>query len=718
VSNREIQFFLTLRDEATKKWQQFQQQVGSGAKNIEAAMQNIGRIIAGVFSVMAIKSFVAASNEAEQAQVALSAVLASTQHAAGMTQGELVNLAKSLESVTRFEEDTIVSGEAMLLSFTDIGKNIIPQATEAALNLAEKFHLDVPQAAKILGKALEDPAQGMMTLKKVGIILDDSQKDSIKTFIRMGDTVSAQKVILDALGTAVGGLAREMGESGAGKIAQFENSIKHLKEAFGDIVKGIMVAVMPTLKAVIDAIQSAPVPIQTMILVVGGLTTAIIVLNSALITNPITWVIIGIAAAVVGLTAAFGPNKKAIEDEKEAMEQAKIAADKYQISLTEMTKAQRVVEIQALNTAITLQIGFIADLAREYYRLGENSLTDLHRRKDLKIAIQDAIKVLAEERQHLKDVQDATKAVSDTQIQAYKSQKEYDDNIKNLEEDLKNLSIGSEEYIAKLAEVIKKKRELKTIEDSAKAAALEKLDPIPPLIKYNDNLNKNISQLKGVITAHQNLEKELKAVPAMIVKIDDSSQKMFSDMIKGAEGYSSTLDVLQNSMVTGFQAAFSGAAGAGKTFIKSLLTGFIDMIQGMIFAAEAASLAKAVTSWGVTLISDLPWLAAATAALQEARAIVNRFHEGGEMGYGGHRISLASDERPAVLKVGETVRTKEQEANIQRGGGNIFHFHFPGIVTNEEGVVAVMKRALEQSGFNSLTDLITNDRKGYSFGIV
>jgi hypothetical protein len=213
-------------------------------------------------------------------------------------------------------------------------------------------------------------------------------------------------------------------------------------------------------------------------------------------------------------------------------------------------------------------------------------------------------------------------------------------------------------------------------------------------------------------------KEELKTVSTVCVAIDNSSQKMFSDLMKGAEGFSSTLDVLQNGMIVGFQAAFSGAEGAGRTFMKSLLLGFIDMIQGMIFAAEAASLAKAVVSWGATLISDLPWLLGATAALQLARGIVNRFHEGGEMGAVGQRVPLASDERQAVLKVGETVRTKEQEANLQKGGGHTFHFHFPGVVTNEEGVVKVIKSALEKSGFNSLTDLITNDRKGYSFGTV
>ena len=137
----------------------------------------------------------------------------------------------------------------------------------------------------------------------------------------------------------------------------------------------------------------------------------------------------------------------------------------------------------------------------------------------------------------------------------------------------------------------------------------------------------------------------------------------------------------------------------------------LSMVQTMIFAAEAASLAKAVTSWGATLISDLPWLAGATAALQLARAAVSKFHDGGTMGYDGQRIPLKSDERPAILRVGETVIPEGKSS-----GGNTLHVHFHGPVSNEEGMLNILKRGLEKSGFTSLNALITNDRKGYSFG--
>lgn len=134
----------------------------------------------------------------------------------------------------------------------------------------------------------------------------------------------------------------------------------------------------------------------------------------------------------------------------------------------------------------------------------------------------------------------------------------------------------------------------------------------------------------------------------------------------------------------------------------------------MAIIEGAEAVVKALPNIPLAVIAGA-MAAAEIAVIQSEEA--PKFHGGGEMDYSGQRIPLANDERPAVLKVGETVRTPEQEKNLQRGG-NTFHFHFPGVVTNEEGVVKVIKSALEKSGFNSLTDLITNDRRGYSFGTV
>src|SRR3990167_10895812 len=60
--------------------------------------------------------------EAQAVQAQLDAVLRSTGGAAGITRQAAIDLADSLTKVTRFSDETILSGENMLLTFTSIGK--------------------------------------------------------------------------------------------------------------------------------------------------------------------------------------------------------------------------------------------------------------------------------------------------------------------------------------------------------------------------------------------------------------------------------------------------------------------------------------------------------------------------------------------------------------------------------------------------------------------
>jgi hypothetical protein len=91
--------------------------------------------------------------ESEKAMAELNAVLKSTKGVAGVSIDALTAHAEALQKVTMFSDEAINAGQSMLLTFTNIGADVFPQATEAVLNLAEKFG-SVDQAAVQLGKAL------------------------------------------------------------------------------------------------------------------------------------------------------------------------------------------------------------------------------------------------------------------------------------------------------------------------------------------------------------------------------------------------------------------------------------------------------------------------------------------------------------------------------------------------------------------------------------
>lgn len=192
--------------------------------------------------------------EAETIQAALNAVLTSTKGAAGMTAESVNALATSLQNVTTYEDDAIVQGENLLLTFTGIGKDVFPQATEAMLDMSTALGQDMKSSAIQLGKALNDPIAGATALRKVGVALTDAQEAQIKAFVASGDVMSAQKVILKELATEFGGAAKAAGQTMAGQMAILQNKIGAVKDTIG----AALLPVLTRLATMLNDVFSKP----------------------------------------------------------------------------------------------------------------------------------------------------------------------------------------------------------------------------------------------------------------------------------------------------------------------------------------------------------------------------------------------------------------------------------------------------------------------------
>lgn len=99
----------------------------------------------------------------------------------------------------------------MLLTFTNIGKDVFPNATAMTLDMATAMNGGLaPSAEQLsnqaiqLGKALNDPIMGMGALRKVGVAFTEAQKEQITTLQQSGDIMGAQKIILAELATEFG----------------------------------------------------------------------------------------------------------------------------------------------------------------------------------------------------------------------------------------------------------------------------------------------------------------------------------------------------------------------------------------------------------------------------------------------------------------------------------------------------------------------------------
>ena len=218
--------------------------VGSALGGIATAAIAAGAALTALVTAGLVSS-VKSAVESQDAIANLEATLKSTGGAVGLTSAELQKMASEFQNVTRFSDETILNGEAMLLTFTSIGKDIFPQATEAMLNLSQKMGGDVSGAAIQLGKALNDPIGGVTALRRVGVQFNDEQEKMIKGMVESGDLMGAQTLILKELETEFGGLAVAMGDTFAGKIEILKNRFDEIKEGIGN-------ALIPILEILLD----------------------------------------------------------------------------------------------------------------------------------------------------------------------------------------------------------------------------------------------------------------------------------------------------------------------------------------------------------------------------------------------------------------------------------------------------------------------------------
>jgi phage-related protein len=215
------------------------------------------------------KSCVEAAETAEKAQTQLNTVLASTKGVSGMTADSANALAKSLSAVTTYGKSTIVSTENLLLTFTGIGKDVMPNVTEAALNMSTALGQDTSTSAMQLGKALNDPVKGIAKLTKVGVVFTDAQKKQITAMQKAGDVAGAQKVILAELNTEFGNSARAAATTSEGRKIRIENAIKGIKSSIGTkllpIIDKVTTVVSNNLPQIMDGVDKVMEHLQPVI---------------------------------------------------------------------------------------------------------------------------------------------------------------------------------------------------------------------------------------------------------------------------------------------------------------------------------------------------------------------------------------------------------------------------------------------------------------------
>lgn len=325
--------------------------LGSALSGVGDTIASVGKqaaIFTGIVGggvVLAAKASVDAFNESAVAMEQTKAVLISTGGAAGVTADQIDELTASMQENTPISDEASRSAANMLLTFTNIGKDVFDKTAITVADMATAMNgggtpsmEQMRNQAMQLGKALQDPDTGLGALHRVGVNVEDLKKK----FTDSMPIQEKQKLILQELGSEFGGSAARATETFAGQMQMLGNKVNDIQEKIGglitqalmplvdwfdDIVSSDQVttlleqltaafnSLMPILKQVGDWISTHQELVKTFLeglaiglgalLVIGTITILITTL-----LNPMTLLV----AAIIGLYMAWKNNFLGLRD--------------------------------------------------------------------------------------------------------------------------------------------------------------------------------------------------------------------------------------------------------------------------------------------------------------------------------------------------------------------------------------------------------------------
>ena len=269
----------------------------------------------------------AAFSEEEEAIARMTGALRANAGQANVTGDEIRNLASQLQKTTTFADDATISAAGLLLTFHNIrnelgdGNKVFDRTLVAAQNLSAALGTDLESATMQLAKALENPATGLTALSRSGTTFTAQQKDMIRTMVDAGDTLGAQRMILDVVESQYGGMAETMAQTTRGKIKQSLNTLGDSMEQFGALLVPMVDKVSEFIKQLGDGLANLePETRQTIVmfagiaaaigpvlLVVGKLITSIVAIKGVLagIVAAVSAPVLAVIAVIAALVAAF-----------------------------------------------------------------------------------------------------------------------------------------------------------------------------------------------------------------------------------------------------------------------------------------------------------------------------------------------------------------------------------------------------------------------------
>lgn len=544
--NSTLELIIKARDEATAVIKDLNKKT----KDMQPAFEKMaaaGTIAFGAVA-FAVNEFVSAAGESEAVSTQLNAVLKSTGGIAGVTSEAAKDLAGSLQNITTYGDEAILSAQNILLTFTKIKNDVFPEATKTVLDMSTALGQDLKSSSIQLGKALNDPIQGITALSRVGVSFTETQKDMIEKLVKSGDIMSAQKIILAELATEFGGSATAAATTFSGGMTQVKNQIGEVFESIGKSLlpslNDFVIKIKPVISNIQKWIDENPMLVKTIVataLSLAALTAALGAAGVAFVSftalsGTALGAIIGFMGPLAAVAAATAYFAAKISDSLTTEIRNQIAIDnEYSTKIGELTDKLtklrepirgNAAEMKAMAEQTAQAAKKVSDLNDQISRATEEHLkTQQTLRQNLGNEIVNQEKKIADLQ---KDIAEKV-----TDLKKAQKSKESADSVESLRQDLTNLraSLQQEQDALRNANITNLGIDTELKEARRRAALTEferkiedfKADMELENKKYNDKILKLRAELAEA-TKQKNALSQLEANYTLSIKKEEAER--------------------------------------------------------------------------------------------------------------------------------------------------------------------------------------------------
>jgi len=195
--------------------------------------------LSGVLSLAGVAAgFRRATQEAQEFErlgLRTEAVLRATGNAAGIAARDIREMSQTIARETLASTRGVEQAAQKLLTYTGLAPQFFERTLRAAQDLAAVGYGSIESAVESLGRALENPEQGLAALTRQGYSFSQTQRQLIADLVATGQAAEAQRIILDTVESTVGGAGRAEAGGFAGAYDTLAQNVQNFLTTVGNL---------------------------------------------------------------------------------------------------------------------------------------------------------------------------------------------------------------------------------------------------------------------------------------------------------------------------------------------------------------------------------------------------------------------------------------------------------------------------------------------------